>query len=204
MGSRILTGSRKERASALYLWISLLLKVVQSLGFVEEVRGVVHDSQQFRQPPLPSPPPGWQLWACFLVSRHHTSRCLGSSTRQQQRKCSQQNLTEHLEHPVASFEGPLLLKSGSGSFMLINLFSLWPMLTPYYLNLTSFCFISLQLILYRGYVSWPHFYSAFLLCLVTFEWWIGSLRWSVCSSFSEEWKTNKHIPFMGCFFIKSD
>lgn len=65
-GPWILTGSRKEHASASYLWISPLLKVVLSLGCVEEVRGVVHDSQQFRQPPLPSPPPGWQLWACFF------------------------------------------------------------------------------------------------------------------------------------------
>lgn len=52
----------------------------------------------------------------FLVSWHRTSRRLGSTTRQQQRKSSQQNVTEHLEHPVASIEGAPPLRSGSGSF----------------------------------------------------------------------------------------
>lgn len=125
LGSWILTGSRKEHASASCLSIILLLKVVLCLGFVEEVRGVVHDSQQFRQPPLPSPPPGWQLWACFFSQLASYVSTPGFQHTTATKKVLAAKFDRASGAPGCLHWRPLPLKSGSGSSMLINLFILW-------------------------------------------------------------------------------
>lgn len=168
LGSRILTGSREEHASASYLWIILLLKVVLCLGFVEEVRGVVHDSQQFRQPPLPSPPPGWQLWACFFSQLASYVSTPGFQHTTATKKVLAAKFDRASGASGCIHWRPLPLKSGSGSFwrrpcwltssacgpLWLPSIWIWPVSALFHSN--SFYLEDM----FHGHISIQHIYSA--------------------------------------------